>query len=509
MSKINNLNKNIILSDYAYLKRKAKVQYTLGKYNKSLAYIKAAANIAYHLNFQYTDDELEILLTSISSKLLIAENTKHNEEKYVFYDSFGFDNRGLTEQYLNALISWNAKFLYILESETNVKYSSNILKKLKEYSNCEVIIISSKLTDAEKIEYAFKIINQFKPTKSFLHLAPWSIVGVCLFNAFPSLLKYRINLTDHAFWLGKSCTDYVIEFRNYGCNISLKYRGIAPEKILLQTFYPIQNHSVFKGFPTETSDKVILFTGGAFYKMYGEKGKFFDLVKRILNENQNAILFIAGSGNMKPMNTFIEKNNFKSRVFLLGNRNDINEVFKNIDIYLATYPLSGGLMAQYAAVNHKSIIAFTSNDLPCNFTDGIINTPPHIKLTYTNEDAFCEEASKLIRDKQYRDEKSSILTESVITENKFNVDLQKLIEKNTPYQVINMDIPTEKFFQLYLDTENNFLHSYYSILFSNLRFNIFLKPQIAVRFIISIILSYPIYLNMILNKFGNIFNPKK
>lgn len=49
-------------------------------------------------------------------------------------------------------------------------------------------------------------------------------------------------------------------------------------------------------------------------------------------------------------------------VFLIGDRHDINEVFKHSDIFLNTYPIGGGLMTQYAAANSKPILSLGVKD---------------------------------------------------------------------------------------------------------------------------------------------------
>lgn len=63
-------------------------------------------------------------------------------------------------------------------------------------------------------------------------MAPWAMEAITAFHAFPNVRKYLINLTDHAFWLGTSCTDYLVEFRNYGINVSRSKRGLPLSAIL-------------------------------------------------------------------------------------------------------------------------------------------------------------------------------------------------------------------------------------------------------------------------------------
>jgi glycosyltransferase involved in cell wall biosynthesis len=493
------LNKKTIIKDYNYLKLKANKLSTQGKYNQSLSYIKAASKIANHLNFRYADDDLEELLNLISAKLLQPERRIFDKDTFVFYDSFGLDNRGLTQQYIRALISWNKQFIYILDNDGQLDSSNNILEELKNYSRCTIEIIPTSYSDTEKIKHIAEIIHVYKPSKAFLHFAPYNVVGVCVFNVFPTIKRYLINLTDHAFWLGKSCADYFIEFREYGYNISVKHRGIPEDKIRIQNYYPIQQKNKFEDFPIDVSNKVVLFSGGAYYKIYGEKMKFLYLIKRVLSENKNAILLIAGWGNDSPLKQFIVENDLENQIVLLGSRKDINEVFKNSDLYLATYPFSGGLMAQFAAVHNTNIMAYSKKDLPFNFIEGLLKLPKEVKLTFSNEEDYHDEANKLIQNKEYRHRKSEDLNNSILTELQFNQQLNKLIYSTRVKHQLNhdCDIEVDRVFNLYLETENNFIRNYYIFIFTSIRMNIFSNFKIAFRFVFDLLF----YRNdLILNK---------
>ena len=46
------------------------------------------------------------------------------------------------------------------------------------------------------------------------------------------------------------------------------------------------------------------------------------------------------------------------RVYTSKYRKDISQLFRNCDIYYGTYPLSGGLMCQYAAAFGNPILAY-------------------------------------------------------------------------------------------------------------------------------------------------------
>ena len=61
---------------------------------------------------------------------------------------------------------------------------------------------------------------------------PEDVIGTtALYSYDGQFIRYQINLTDHAFWLGSQCFDKCIEFRSYGASISKEYREIQSSKI--------------------------------------------------------------------------------------------------------------------------------------------------------------------------------------------------------------------------------------------------------------------------------------
>jgi len=454
-----------IFSDYRNIKVKAEEYFNDKKFEKCLAAIEAAAFLAYNFNLFYVDEDIEEMIRQIGKKYN-TQQKKDKSEKLILFDSFGYDNKGLTQQYVRALIAHDVSFSYILGSDRSLHQSKNILDELSAYPNADIHIISDRLSRLDKIVHLNKIINEISPTRILTHRTPWDTVGHAVFSNLESIEKFHINLTDHAFWLGKNAADYFIEFRSYGANISVKERKIDKTKLLHLPYYPIVTEIPFQGFPIDIEkDKTILFTGANFYKMYGDNGKFFSLLKRILNENQNTLLLIAGSGHQQPLDSFIKTNNFHDRIFLLGDRKDINKVFANIDIYIATYPITGGLMGQYAALNKKPIVAYTDSSIPCNIVEEFVVTDNY-QITHFTEDSFCKEVSKLVNDKDYRQYASEKVGDAALNPEIFNTNFYSTIfKKNIIKPFTYYEIDVDRFADIYLEAENNYLHFYDSIIF--------------------------------------------
>jgi hypothetical protein len=476
------LTKEKIISDYNYFKSQAISYCQQGNIEKSVKFSELAARIGYKFNFRYTDDELEKNIQNIAKKIL-PDNVSCDkiENKVIFYDSFAIDNRGLTQQYLRAIFSWNSELLYITPRRNIGK---DIMQELGSYQKSTILIVNEN-SFAEIINQTTETITRFKPEKVFLHYSPWDIFGFTLWTKIASVERFLINLTDHAYWLGKNTADYILEFRNFGYSLSLNYRGIPKHKLLFQHYYPIRTNAKFEGFPCETSNKMIAFSGSNYYKIYGKNFFFLKIMKEVLEQNENLLLFFAGNGNSKPLLDFIKVNKLEDRFILIGNRSDLSEVFKRIDIYVNTFPLIGGLMSQYAAINNKPIIGY-SDLINYSFNDtedflGIEKKGLIVKSTINN---FIEYFNQLIHSKESRENNVTYICKAVISEIDFNHSLKQTTElkKKLDYEIdLNVMIDADEIFDTYYDMEVNYLKEYYGLIFDILGIDI-LKCRISLIF---------------------------
>lgn len=452
------LTLDYVEKNYNNLKKIAQQELSKKNYRDSLNLISCLANIAYHLNFRFYDDELENYLKTISCDLINDIHFEPLSSRWVFYDYFGLDNRGLTQQYLNVLDDIGVEYLYILERHTTENNHNDIIEQVKKSDKAEIYINDSSLDFKIQIENIIKVINKYKPERALLHLAPWSCLGIILWNRLDFVERYFINLTDHAFWLGKSSFNYSLEFREYGMYFSNKFRDINKDKLLLSKFYPIISEKGFLGFPQEVENKIKIFSGGTYYKVYGSNELYFNIVKKILLKYHNTVLLFAGSGNEKPFKEFIIKNNFKNRIFLLGHRSDINEVIKNSDIYLNTYPLGGGLITQYALLNSVPVISYADDDLPMIFTE-TMTYKKGIECTYTDLDTFYQKFDYIINNYRHIKYDKSLVSPS---RKEFLDNFKELIyhKNRVNIEIEDYNFIKKRFSQLYLDTENNYLKEY-------------------------------------------------
>ena len=461
------LTKSDINHIFSKIKKLAVRAYHKGNYGQAIRYVECASMIAYQTNISYADDDLEELNRLLSCKLL-GENTEipaTDSKRIVFYDSSGVDNVALTQQYLNAFIAWGIEFLYILNNPySNEKRGAHIFEILKKDTKASVYIVPRDFSRIEKIQAIYLKITEFAPAKGILHLAPGDIIPLLIFNNLSWCERYMINMTDHAFWLGKNAADYFLEFRGYGQTISIERRHIAPDRLLALPYYPIVSCQSFKGLPPlPEKDMVRIFSGGALYKTYGDQKKYFCLLELLLNNNSNIVIYIAGSGNEAPYRKFIRKNHYENRLFLIGQRDDIVHVFRHIDIYLSTYPIGGGLMTQLAAVNKIPILAFADKNISCKHLDALLPYGKYGNEPFTKDNltSFHQYANRLINDVSFRRQEGTKLQQRLISPELFNRLLYDHLfqtPKNPAlYEPIEVDYKAVE--DIYMEVENEYMHN--------------------------------------------------
>lgn len=416
---------------------------------RSINLIKCAAEYQYNVNLRLTDKRLDKLIVNLSDRVTeYSKNFQVIKNNVVLYDSFAWDNRGLTQQYLDALCSCDQYSVMLLHNTCFGEGSKYTLEFCRQHNVIVKELGNGSYEDREG--RLLEIIQNYKPEKVLFHLYPSDVLPLATFHAFKQITSYQINLTDHAFWLGASLIDYSLEFRNWGAAVSINNRFIDKHRLLLSPYYPWQENIPFLGFPIDVKDKIILFSGGSFYKTEGGKGQFYEIVRRILTNNKHVIFLLAGDGNRTTPEKFIKENHFEDRVFLLGNRVDIDQVFKHIDIYLNTYPLVGGLMSQYAAINGKPILTYRNKAV-----ESLLRIKKSCQIVFDDIDELCNEADRLANDPDYRRERGELMRSFVQDKYEFRENFIKVFNtNNTQYPI---DDSNEKYdlSNIYINRINN------------------------------------------------------
>ena len=423
------------------LRKSAIKAFQQGDLERSLKYIRAYSDVAGQFNFDYTDPEMESLLIEMAEAQIKTNQWTAEDGRWVLYDDF-CTSYVLGLQWLEALASSGKDILYIttrdLERESRHKY---IFDAAGKYPNVHRVAIS-KGTTFQRAQQVYDEIAQFKASKIILHKSPSLSLANFVLPVLPeSTKRYIINLSDQTFWFGSRAIDYCLEFRDFGASVSLQRRGLKKEQLLMVPFYPADEGIEFSGFPSEcTEDKLIVFSGGDYYKTLDEDRTYWRLVKRLL-DTYPKIIFLFATKNIPEgdaeIRRFISDNHFEHRFIYIKFRPDINQVFEHCDIYMGTCPTSGSLMSQLAALHAKPILQYYAPGTPDDETEQAICINDHFPISCHTEEAFFAEADRLISDPQYRKTKGERLQKAMIQKEQFNQLALKTIETDQTQISIN------------------------------------------------------------------------
>lgn len=412
---------------YALFKQKVQEHFVQGHYVAAWHVLYEAVCLIQEFNWEYTDDELETLLQQLSAEWIPQSNDKRqttNDKRVVVLDDW-CTSYVLIVQYLDALVAAGKEVLYITSKDIEHTRHKNIIERISKYPNLTYQILPSNSQPIDKwVKEVYDSIIAYQPSKVIAHIGPCSSFLPVIARLPENLPTYRSNLDDQLFWLGRSVIDYSLEFRSFGVAVSRERRKLKPEQQLYVPFYPVVDGNPFEGFPELPKDSVILFSGGDFYKTLDPNYTYWNLVKRVLLENPNAVLLFATKNGLRTqqeyLERFIRENHLEKQFMFIGFRPDINEVFAHCDIFLGTCPVCGSLTSQLAAMNKKPILQFYLPGTDDDETEQALNyNKPDLQLSFTDKEAFLAEAKRLINDAAYRKQQGELAYASTIKPEQF------------------------------------------------------------------------------------------
>lgn len=488
------LTKNDIRSGMTAIKRCAKHAYHQGDDIMAMHYMDIFANIGGQFNLEYCDNDMETLLSEIAARninTLSTINFVPDANRWVLYDDF-CTTYVLGLQWLDAMAKSGKEILYITTRDIDAKNRNRtIIPDIEQYANVRVEIVpnGNRFTRAQ---YIYDSIIRFGASKLVMHkFASVPPIQLVLPILPKGVERYVINLSDQTFWLGARYIDYCLEFRQFGANVSLQRRGLKRDQLLMVPFYPADDLNPFAGYPEEcTEDKVIIFSGGDYYKTLDANHTYWNLVKNILNDHPE-VVFLYATKNIPEGDSeivrFIHDNHFEHRFIYINFRPDIYQVFAHCDIYMGTCPTSGSLMSQLAAINAKPILQYYKNGTPDDETEQAICWNKKFQISFADETDFFQEVNRLISDISYRKQQGERLQKAMIHQEQFVDMVNKTLETNTTqWSILDAEINYEelddRWFYLEEGGYTNSLSYLYGSLGANncikYALNLFLKKKI-------------------------------
>lgn len=460
---------------HRYFKKRAGLLIRERKYADAVDSLKTASTIAQNYCLCYADRDTEKMLGRLARELVkIPEGVFEPSVRgrVIFYDAFSRDNVMLTTQYINALNRLGVEYMYLTLNPLSDIRSRKFYGSLTENGKAEVCAPEKALNVREQIGFIVKAVQKFRPEKVLIHTKAEDIAGILPWYVLKGVERYYIDVTDHSYWNGVGAIDYCVCFRNYGYSNAVKYRGLRPGQILMLPYYPSPAENPFEGLPESIPGSIKLFSGGRVTKILDRDNTFLNLIKRILEKYPNAEFYFAGGGlidgaaRMSEINRFIRENRLSDRFHLLGQRKDIMEVTRRMDIFINTFPFGGGLMVQIAADCGLPVMILSKDGLCASIGEFLKkDSRPEPPITFYSDNDFDNELERLMTDADYRKEVGERLSQCIVTADEFAKNLGDVLFKHRGvYQPTEHEVDYEIRRSINIEMEELVFHRYYGIL---------------------------------------------
>lgn len=414
----------------------ARTQLRRRELEQTLNTVATCALTLYSANQCYKSDALEDILSQVAEQLPSPGTAvPAQDQRVLFYDGFGLGTRGLMTIYLRALCRLK-KVTLVTRREWVPGLQTAV--SLVEASGGQVCLLENK-KKTEDIEKLQQIIGSCGARHLFMYANADDVVVTTAFLSAPKdRVRYQINLTDHAFWLGSRCADKYIEFRDYGGAISAVYRGIPKEKLVKLPFYPrLDQYQAFAGYPEafDPEKQQLVFSGGALYKTQSADNAYYRLVAEMLRRHPQLVFWYAGSGDSSQLEVLSKE--FPGRVWHTPERQDLFGVLEHCLFYVSTYPICGGLMFQYAAAAGKVPVTLRHDGI----SDGFLLNQKQLGIEFDTVEQTLQEIDKLVQQPEYRREKEEKLSQAVLNPDTFTQGLERLLETGDTGLAIDFALP--------------------------------------------------------------------
>ena len=184
LNKINNISKRKIPK---HVKSK--------RIERAIRWMTVRSNLLYELNRSLYDELIEDNLKKVfisKTNQSLSDNIQ-TTNRIIFVDVVSKDRRGLSNQYVNALIGNDIEFLYITENSSFKQ--TGIYQQILQYDKASYCIVPSYRKSTDKVGFIYHKIIQYAPSKVLCHLLPWSITMLVALAALPKSI-IKINLRE-------------------------------------------------------------------------------------------------------------------------------------------------------------------------------------------------------------------------------------------------------------------------------------------------------------------------
>lgn len=296
---------------------------------------------------------------------------------------------------------------------------------------------------------------------------PLPIVAFGIEGGPPVLL---LNHADHAFWLGVSIADIVVNLRQSSQKLSISRRGVRKSKILpIPLVEPASELNYLSAREKLGIDDnmVAILTIGSPHKFISFGGcNFIDTIFEILARNQRALLIAIGpksQGQWAKASKLVN-----GRVKALGPQKDLTLFHACADIYLDPFPISSLTAMLEVGIRGLPVIGLNNSHAPILTGDDISIDGLNIYATSLEE--YIALVENMIASSTLRKEKGVQIKNSIKADHLppgWNNYLQDIIlSLPSKHAVKQLDVPSST-----MDSGDHFLAGFNKIEATHYRLN--------------------------------------
>ena len=176
------------------------------------------------------------------------------------------------------------------------------------------------------------------------------------------------NHADHAFWLGASVADVVVDYHPSGGALSVERRGTVASKLLpipLTKSVPPPQKSDVRSELGFGKNETVLLTIGRDEKFYPFDGfDFFEVMVGFLKRHSNVRLVAVGPPNIGRWRQASAEVDGKIEVLGTVDRDELEKYYAAADVYVASFPCGSGTSLLEAAMHNLPIVGLHLSQLP-------------------------------------------------------------------------------------------------------------------------------------------------